>query len=554
MPSDDRRMLTYGLERFKAGFIDDARYQITYYVRTNPDDDEGWLALHDVLDDPAQKEDCLRHALGINPLNAEAKRLFNEIQGRKANASRINVSSVSIQENPTGTVDTPGVPPSPPDARIPTGQKDHRGVAAVLIGLAMVTALALLAGFIFSSNNALAIFDSKKNQTETMTIIPIMDASLAPKWTSTSTVTVTSIPTIAPTKTLTSTRTITPTYPTPTKSPTPDYKTRLKNIEPDVQQGIQLLYQGKCTESQAIWEKVVEEVPEYPDGYFWKALCESRLGESDATESGPMDWYARALKDIRRAIELDPTDGEKYDLRSTIYWDMAYISSARVDQDNYYHLSEADLRKTIQNPITKWKYPSRDPEGDLGFVLLYLDRYAEALPLFNKVLGKKDEDQNDIPDEQIGLALSYDGLGQPEQAKQYIDLALADNPHSFAAGGPGEYYHSIILYDSQQYPDALTSIEKLIASNFYGWTTHYFRALIHYRLGKSYLAKNDISIGDSQTWRRGSIRSYVLGLIARDEGDAIKAKDYLLEADATVGPAFDVVVRKEIRRDLNSMQ
>ncbi|MBI4772177.1 MAG: hypothetical protein HY784_17600 [Chloroflexi bacterium] len=79
-------LFTQAVAALKAGQNDAARRALIQVVRADPRHESGWLALASTLTDPAQRADCLRRALALNPQNAAARQalMLAELQAELA--------------------------------------------------------------------------------------------------------------------------------------------------------------------------------------------------------------------------------------------------------------------------------------------------------------------------------------------------------------------------------------------------------------------------------------------------------------------------------------
>ena len=153
------------------------------------------------------------------------------------------------------------------------------------------------------------------------------------------------------------------------------------------------------------------------------------------------------------------------------------------------------------------------------------------------------------PGLQVGLAESYLGLEQLDQALEHIDLAIAASPGMYK-----QFDRALILYSLDRLDEALSQTNASIDTSpcCFG-PRYYLRALIYFRLGRTDLASADIDTGSGLAWQRGGVRSYVLGLIALDSGQPEQALNLLLEAEASLHPQYSSTILKRIRQDLSKL-
>jgi hypothetical protein len=246
MAEFDRRMLKIALDRYHSGLGEAARTLIIDYVRQYPGDEEGWLTLSHVLDDPAKKADCLRRALAINPNCQEAKSTLEEIvpgrpkppaptppnpttlekPGEPIRANPIPApepiilgdppSIVSQEEssvpNPHSVAAKKGTMAKTPPQKPPSSQSNSIiWMAAGCAGIAVVGVIATIL-FLLAGTPAIAIpteapIDTLPAPSPTVVYLPA-------KWTVTPTATISPTPTVTPTATPSPTATFPPPEPT----------------------------------------------------------------------------------------------------------------------------------------------------------------------------------------------------------------------------------------------------------------------------------------------------------------------------------------------------
>jgi hypothetical protein len=81
MARDFSEVLQQAMEFYVAGQLVEARALLLDIVRADPRLEAGWMFLSYTLEEPAQKADCLRKVLAINPENVEAKAALEKMQG-----------------------------------------------------------------------------------------------------------------------------------------------------------------------------------------------------------------------------------------------------------------------------------------------------------------------------------------------------------------------------------------------------------------------------------------------------------------------------------------
>lgn len=105
---DTQQLLQQGIGAAKAGQRDEARQLLKRVVSVDKRNEQAWLWLSAVLDDPAQQRTCLEYVLHINPNNKQAQQGLHWITQKQARAS-----TKTETQQPESTQ----VPPPNPPAR-----------------------------------------------------------------------------------------------------------------------------------------------------------------------------------------------------------------------------------------------------------------------------------------------------------------------------------------------------------------------------------------------------------------------------------------------------
>lgn len=103
-------------------------------------------------------------------------------------------------------------------------------------------------------------------------------------------------------------------------------------------------------------------------------------------------------------------------------------------------------------------------EGNIGFAYLNLDRYVDAINLFNKIL--KENPPNELKtDVYYGLASAYLKQSNFVDAKKYLDLALQSvTPNTYSQYIAKSYQiEAEIAYFQNEYPRAIDNLNKGLA-------------------------------------------------------------------------------------------
>jgi tetratricopeptide (TPR) repeat protein len=250
---------------------------------------------------------------------------------------------------------------------------------------------------------------------------------------------------------------------------------------------------------------------------------------------------ALALADMNEALRLDPQNGDYYDERHYVYMNLAGMELYRVDQDYWWELAVADI-KTAQ----RFGTTVDSTERDVAFTVLGAGHAEEALAMFNRIPPQTGLSLQSDELLQIGLGESYLALGQMEQALTHIERSHQLSPEEYKTRE-----RAVALLSLDRLPEALDQLNQSINANpnFCG-CRYYLRAYLYYLQGQPDRAQADIDVGTGQTWERGGLRSYVLGLLALDQGDQALGSQFLQEAEASLPRWYGPVLLAHMRQRL----
>jgi hypothetical protein len=237
---DAKDLIAQGITLARRGQNEKAREMFNLALVTDPRSENAWLWLSTVAVDDAEKEECLRQVLAINPKNVNAANELQKLSEKRRSelAAKVAALAAARPANEAPRVAAAAMPAAGGArrrrggrAQMPTWLK-----YAIIGGFGLLIVLIALGSF----NLAGRVLNPV---TPTITLTPSPTATIPPTWTYTPTRTATpcplrlctatptntptitltpsETPTITPTNTRTPTRTFTPTRtPTPTFTPT----------------------------------------------------------------------------------------------------------------------------------------------------------------------------------------------------------------------------------------------------------------------------------------------------------------------------------------------
>jgi Flp pilus assembly protein TadD len=154
-------------------------------------------------------------------------------------------------------------------------------------------------------------------------------------------------------------------------------------------------------------QKQVDATPKDP-------TLHSRLAEA----LGTAGMFDRATAELIIAVKLDPTFAGGYENLGAIAMTQKNYSDAEKYFNKVLELtSTGDYQNVNQRRDEAYFY--------LGEIALIQKRYEDAVGYFNAAIRVR----KDASDSYLRLGQAYAGLGQKDQAKEQINIALAFDPH-----------------------------------------------------------------------------------------------------------------------------
>jgi tetratricopeptide (TPR) repeat protein len=302
--------------------------------------------------------------------------------------------------------------------------------------------------------------------------------------------------------------------------------------------------QGASREAVAVWDQVLEQVPEYGEGYLHRAVSLLGSGETFILEE-LLDRLERALSDLDLSISLSPhPSGDNYYYRARVFEMMGFEQLYRVDQDFLLELALENLRTAnVLGPRTAFSLRKE------AFLLIALGRCDEGLERARELLSTANP--SDVPTVaglHSALASGYLCKGEAQTALHEMDWTLARE-----WSVERRWRRSIILFNLGRLDDALEELNWVLHQEptSYGYRYH-LRALIEFDLGNPEQAAQDLETGARYTWGRSGLYAYVSGLLALDQANTQVGVEALRLAEASLvrenGPILD-----RIRGDLQDL-
>lgn len=317
----------------------------------------------------------------------------------------------------------------------------------------------------------------------------------------------------------------TPTLPVPTL--TPSELDLFIELQPLIGQAIYLQqYEENCTDALPLWDQVLEQIPGYSKGYYYRGSCYYRLGSTNQfLKSTAQEYYSLGYADALKGLELGPESGHYYDLMYFLAGRIGILDDIRINRLEWFN-------KAIDSHLKAIDMGLRDPWGNrgIGLELIENQRCQEALDYFSELESIMNPEYLPSAGIHTGYAESYLCLRKYDLALDHINQALEISPSS-----EREFTKALIELNAGRLYNAMEILDKSIEEkpNYQG-RRYYLRAVIHYELGNTELALQDLILGQGNTWGSYLEQSYVLGRIALDEGMIDEGLEMLQLAEASL--------------------
>ena len=300
------------------------------------------------------------------------------------------------------------------------------------------------------------------------------------------------------------------------------YSQRFDMAGSDISDALENSWQGNSAEAILSWGKVIEIIPEWPEGYYNRGREYLNLLTNQRSQEEFLYYLSLAGNDFDKAIELDPySKGSYYYARFRYYDALASNQTTRADTDYLENIA-------LDNLLMANRLGSYEEGSDVKVALVYasVGRCDDVLDQANRLISESDEPTIDM----IGsLSRGYFCKGDLENALKYMDQVV-----SLVDGCQSRFDRARIFYVMGRLDDALADLDATISqSPYYCGIRYYMRGLIYAEKGELDKAQEDLSFGMGQTWERGGLLSYAQGKIALARSDKESAVQYFQDAELT---------------------
>lgn len=238
----------------------------------------------------------------------------------------------------------------------------------------------------------------------------------------------------------------------------PEYKRTLE-LKPDIHQaavnlGISLLREKQPAEAvQYLTTAVTQNPKEYRANYY---LATALLGAGD---------FAKAERSYTAALGIDPQSpdaelGLAHALAGENKLDDAAVHFKKAAQINANYRNDllelAQMYETAHQPEQAMAIYQQFPDNagaqeHLGYLLLKVNRPADAIPCFQVAVAKSPTEAN-----RAGLAEAYLKNNEPAKAQPVVEQILAADPDNFDI----RMLHGRLIRDQRKFPEAAEDFER----------------------------------------------------------------------------------------------
>lgn len=493
---DIDEQLQKGIQAAKTGELQKASGILANVVKDVPNSEEAWLWLGKSRTIRQEREYCFKRVLQINPQNIEAKMLLGESD---------QVASKSAQPLPDVSLKTEVKKPDP---------SNRRKILAFASGFILAL---LFCGFPFiylvSTGRLRQMTNPFAYAAQTAAVMPV--SSVTPS-------------------------------PVATETPTPDisslsFSQRYEIANPYISEALEYSLQGLHTEAILGWDKALEIIPEWAEGYYNRGNEYLDLLQNQRSQEEFLLYLTRAGEDFDKAIELKPYSKGDYYLGRYKYFDhLSAVQTYRVERIQLQQIA-------LDNLLMANRLGNYDPLADryVIFSNITVGNCDEGIEQANQLIATTVEPAAAFP---TGLALGYMCKNDAEQALQYINEAITISDNCTR-----RFERARILYALGRIDDAIADLDYTISKDpYYCGDRYYLRGLLHVEKGDLTEAEEDLFFGMGQTWGRGGFLPYAQGKIALAQGDKESAVQYFQYAESTYYFVDPILLK--IRDDLAALE
>ncbi len=330
-------------------------------------------------------------------------------------------------------------------------------------------------------------------------------------------------------------------YLTPTLTPTPGLDQQIQAVSAKMQTAKVKITQMEYTDAIIDLDWIINQVPEYSEAYYYRGLAYYRNIGSLRIQSEYADYLQRAISDFDTAIEIGPATSKEYEYRGYGLLRYASILELTVNRQRLYESS-------LENLQMAYSMPEHNEELPIYIANLYteIDQCDIGAEQEEALIASGTMSEELLQKLYSNLSQSYLCLGEYQKALAQLDKTTGCDLCNI-------FNRTVVLYSMGRKQDAFTLINEHIEKypNFSG-DRYFLRGLIYYDWGQYDNALNDLMTGESNTWYRGEIYSYLAAMLSYYYGDTVSGDAYLEFAAATMYPTTGPYLHNLIKVQMNS--
>ena len=304
---------------------------------------------------------------------------------------------------------------------------------------------------------------------------------------------------------------------------------------------------NQYAEAVEAWTKVIQLAPHDNNAYYQRGLSYYYQTSGEHYLDLYISNLLYAAKDIQVAIDLVPSNTQYHLDHIDILIKLAGLYNMRVDRNILYDMAIEEGYQTV----------------DMGLDLanqLFLQRRIAEISIeaghCQEGLDLLDEIAEQVPTDDPFYGGIYRLRARAQACMGQLDLAIQNMDASLFNGTQTDdklNKKALYLYEAGQNEAALQAINETLERkpSFTGYR-YYVRAMLNAEAGDMDAAEQDLMTGENYTWDRTGLYGYVMAKLAFNEGDEETAIQWLQYTEASLTSDM-YPLRERIIRELNEL-
>ena len=307
--------------------------------------------------------------------------------------------------------------------------------------------------------------------------------------------------------------------PTPTPTPTLTVEYLLPSTN-EINDAYQAALWGDYPDAIFAYNEIIENSPDNAEAYFRRGDAYDKMVDGLRSQGEYLDYIQQAIDDYDHAISIDPSQGDYYVWRGLAIWDLGAAQNLRSENEGLYDAALENMQIGMELGTIEDLTPS---------YIASLNRLSgnceQSVALFEQLVANK----TDPSDTSLDLSLAWAYLCVGEYQKVLDALSQREDCNCDAL------LRACALYGLRQTDEMLGVLNtSILEDSDFGGERYFMRALNSYDHGWYEQARNDLELGEANTWDRGPIYSYVMARLAAADGDLETAQYMMQYAEASL--------------------